>query len=39
MRVALVGPPQSGKSTLFAAVAESGGSSVHLDRADVTHLL
>jgi ribosome-binding ATPase YchF (GTP1/OBG family) len=28
MRVALIGPPQSGKSTLFAAVAEAGGSHV-----------
>ena len=28
MRVALVGPPQSGKSTLFAAAAEAGGSDV-----------
>ena len=32
MRVALIGPPQSGKSTLFAAVAEAGGSHVDLSR-------
>jgi GTP-binding protein YchF len=38
MRVALVGPPLSGKSTLFAAVAEAGGSHVHLDRPDTEHL-
>jgi len=38
MRVALVGPPQSGKSTLFAAVAEAGGSGVDLSRPDQTHL-
>ncbi len=38
MRVALVGPTQSGKSTLFASVAESGGSSVDLSRGDVPHL-
>ncbi len=38
MRVALVGPSYSGKSTLFAAVAQSGGSQVHLDRADQEHL-
>jgi hypothetical protein len=38
MRVALIGPPQSGKSTLFAAVAEASGSRVHLDRADQPHL-
>ena len=38
MRVALIGSPYSGKSTLFAAVAESGGSQVHLDRADQEHL-
>ena len=38
MRVALVGPPQSGKSTLFAAVAEAGGSDVDLSRPDQTHL-
>ena len=39
MRVALVGPPLSGKSTLFAAVAEAGGTQVHLDRPDQPHLV
>ncbi len=38
MRVALVGPPLGGKSTVFAAVAEAGGSRVHLERADTEHL-
>ena len=38
MRVALVGLPYSGKSTLFAAVAEAGGSEVHIERADQEHL-
>jgi len=38
MRVALIGPPQSGKSTLFAAVAEAGGSHVDLSRPDRAHL-
>ncbi len=38
MRVALVGPPQSGKSTLFAAAAEAGGSDVDLHRPDQPHL-
>jgi len=38
MRVALVGPIQSGKSTLFAAAAEAGGSSVHVSRPNVPHL-
>jgi hypothetical protein len=38
MRVALVGLPQSGKSTLFAAVAEAGGSHVDLSRPDQPHL-
>jgi hypothetical protein len=38
MRVTLVGPPQSGKSVLFAAIAESGGSHVDLSRADQPHL-
>jgi len=38
MRVALVGPPFSGKSTVFAAVAEAGGSEVHLERPDTEHL-
>ncbi|MFP4104768.1 MAG: redox-regulated ATPase YchF [Phycisphaerae bacterium] len=37
MRVALIGPPQSGKSTLFAAVAEAGGSHVDLSRPDQPH--
>jgi len=34
MRVALIGPPLSGKSTLFAAVAQAGGSHVDLSRPD-----
>jgi len=38
MRVALVGPPQSGKSTLFAAMAEAGGSHVDISRPDQPHL-
>lgn len=38
MRVALVGPPQSGKSVLFAAIAEAGGSHVDTHRADQEHL-
>ena len=38
MRVALVGPPQSGKSTLFAAIAEAGGSHVDISRPDQPHL-
>ncbi|MFW6133471.1 MAG: DUF933 domain-containing protein [Planctomycetota bacterium] len=38
MRVALIGPSQSGKSTLFAAVAEAGGSHVDLSRPDRAHL-
>ena len=38
MRVALVGPASSGKSSLFAAVAEAGGSHVHLERPDQPHL-
>jgi len=38
MRVALVGPLQSGKSTVFAAVAQAGGSHVDLHRADQPHL-
>jgi len=38
MRVALIGPPQSGKSTLFAAVAEAGGSHVDISRPDQPHL-
>ena len=38
MRVALVGPPQSGKSALFSAVARAGGSHVDLSRPDQPHL-
>lgn len=38
MRVALVGPPQSGKSTLFAAAAQAGGSHVDISRGDQPHL-
>ena len=38
MKVALIGPPQSGKSTLFAAVAEAGGSHIDVHRADQPHL-
>ena len=38
MRVALIGPTQSGKSTLFAAIAEAGGSHVDLSRPDQPHL-
>ncbi|HAU36892.1 MAG TPA: redox-regulated ATPase YchF [Phycisphaerales bacterium] len=38
MRVALIGPVQSGKSTLFAAVAAAGGSHVDLSRPDQPHL-
>ena len=38
MRVCFVGPSQSGKSSLFAAVVEAGGSSVDLSRADQPHL-
>ncbi|HUS48446.1 MAG TPA: DUF933 domain-containing protein [Phycisphaerae bacterium] len=38
MRVALVGPPKSGKSTLFAAIAEAGGSHVDIHRPDQPHL-
>jgi GTP-binding protein YchF len=38
MKVALIGPPQSGKSTLFAAMAESGGSHIDVHRADQAHL-
>ena len=39
MRVAFIGPPQSGKSTIFAAVAETGGSHVDLSRPDQVHLI
>jgi len=38
MRVALIGPSQSGKSSLFAAVAAAGGSNVDLSRPDQPHL-
>ena len=38
MRVCFVGPPMSGKSVLFAAVAEAGGSNVDLSRRDQPHL-
>ena len=38
MRVALVGPPLSGKSCLFAAVAEAGGVGLDLSRPDQAHL-
>ncbi len=38
MRVALVGPPQSGKSTLFSAIAQAGGSHVDVSRGDQPHL-
>ena len=38
MRVALVGPPQSGKSTLLAAIAAAGGSRVDVSRPDQPHL-
>jgi hypothetical protein len=38
MRVALIGPPQSGKSTLFAAIAEAGGSHVDLSHPNQPHL-
>lgn len=38
MRVALIGPALSGKSALFAAVAEAGGSHIDLSRPDQPHL-
>ena len=38
MRVALAGPPQSGKSTLFTAIAAAGGSRVDMSRPDQPHL-
>ncbi len=38
MRVALVGPSQSGKSTLFSAVALAEGVEVDMSRADQPHL-
>ena len=38
MRAALIGPPQSGKSMLFSAIATAGGSHVDISRADQPHL-
>jgi GTP-binding protein YchF len=38
MRVSFVGPTQSGKTALFCAVVEAGGSSVDVSRADQPHL-
>ncbi|MCE5277265.1 MAG: DUF933 domain-containing protein [Planctomycetaceae bacterium] len=38
MRVTLIGPPQSGKSMLFSAVAVAGGSHVDLSRSDQPHM-
>ena len=38
MRVALIGPPCSGKTTVFQAIAELGGSEVDVSRADQPHL-
>jgi hypothetical protein len=38
MRVAMIGPPYSGKTTLFAAIAEAGGSKVDVSRPDQPHL-
>ena len=38
MRICFVGPVQSGKSTLFAAVVETGGSKVDVSRPDQAHL-
>ena len=38
MRAALIGPPMSGKSSLFAAIAEAGGTKVDLSRPDAEHL-
>ncbi len=38
MRVVLAGPMQSGKSSLFEAVARAGGSHVDLSRGDQPHL-
>ena len=37
MRVCLIGPLQSGKTSLFSAVVEAGGSSVDLSRPDQAH--
>ena len=38
MRVALIGPPQSGKSTLFKAIAAGSGSGTDMSRPDQPHL-
>jgi len=38
MRVALIGLPQSGKSTLFEAIAAGAGSDVDISRPDQPHL-
>ena len=38
MRIALIGPPQSGKSTLLAAVVEAAGSHIDISRPDQPHL-
>ena len=38
MRIALIGPPFSGKTTLFDAVATAGGSGADVSRADQPHL-
>jgi ribosome-binding ATPase len=38
MRVALIGPPQSGKSTLFKAIATGSGSGADMSRLDQPHL-
>ncbi|MCK5113451.1 MAG: YchF family ATPase [Phycisphaerae bacterium] len=38
MRICFVGPPQSGKSTLFSAVVTASGSSVDVSRSDQSHM-
>jgi ribosome-binding ATPase len=38
MRVALIGPPQSGKSTLFQAIAVGSGCGADMSRQDQPHL-
>jgi hypothetical protein len=38
MRVCLIGPVTSGKSTLFSAIVRAGGSTVDLSRPDQPHL-
>ncbi|HNX26743.1 MAG TPA: 50S ribosome-binding GTPase, partial [Phycisphaerae bacterium] len=38
MRVCFVGPTQSGKSSLFAAIVEAGGSNVDISRPDQPHV-